>query len=323
MIPAAIQGDGVAARCCALLLPGAGMAAARADHDSRGRPPALLVSRSTERLMADVLGRPGLFADLPGIERRVVAWGPGAAPVTLPHAASVVAEEVLLARLPAPAPAAGIADWTVFASGAAPAARHRFGTRDATVTPAELRSPEAACWMESLSAGWLFLIPGWLIAVGGGPQTLLAESRLVAPRIRSLGQPAGSYPAAPGIADPLCGPGWLACGSAAMAFDPICGDGTGNAVREAILAAAVIRAAARGEPVERLLAHYRARLTAAFQKHLQLCLDYYRAAHAGPWWESQIAALEGGLEWCGEQLAAAPAFRYRLEGFDLRPVSGG
>ncbi len=34
-----------------------------------------------------------------------------------------------------------------------------------------------------------------------------------------------------------------------MAFDPICGDGTAHAIREAILAAAVIRALARGDPV--------------------------------------------------------------------------
>ena len=31
------------------------------------------------------------------------------------------------------------------------------------------------------------------------------------------------------------GSGWLACGTAAMGFDPICGDGTGYAVREGIL----------------------------------------------------------------------------------------
>ena len=36
--------------------------------------------------------------------------------------------------------------------------------------------------------------------------------------------------------------GWLACGTAAMAFDPLCGDGTAHAIREAILASAVIRA---------------------------------------------------------------------------------
>ena len=38
----------------------------------------------------------------------------------------------------------------------------------------------------------------------------------------------------------MCGPGWLSCGTAALSFDPICGDGTGHAVREGILAAAVI-----------------------------------------------------------------------------------
>jgi flavin-dependent dehydrogenase len=66
------------------------------------------------------------------------------------------------------------------------------------------------------------------------------------------------FSASPRIPAPLCGPGWLACGSAAMGFDPICGDGTAHAVREAILALAVIRGGDHGMP-----AHYEARLTAA------------------------------------------------------------
>jgi hypothetical protein len=321
MISVTIQGQGVAARCCALLLQRAGIAASSVEHNPHGRVPALVVSQSTQRLMADVFGQPRLFAGLPSIERRVVAWGTNAAPVTLPHSAIVISEETLVARLPAPARYASGADWTIFASGAVPAAKHQFGSRIASAVPAEIQSSDAACWIESLPAGWLFLIPGWLIAVGGDPQTLLAQSRLVSDQIRSIGNPVGSYLACPRIAAPLCGPAWLACGSSAMAFDPICGDGTGNTVREAILASAVIRAATRGEPTGRLLAHYRARITAAFQKHLQLCLDYYRAANAGPWWEHQIAALECGVTWCAEQIAAAPPFEYRLSGFDLLPVS--
>ncbi|HKE24681.1 MAG TPA: hypothetical protein VKB88_20105 [Bryobacteraceae bacterium] len=322
MISVAVEGQGIAACCCALLLQRAGSSCSRIGRYPIGRVPALVVSQSTQRLMADVFGDPALFAGLPRIERRIVAWGANAAPHTLPHSAVVIAEETLAARLPEAAQSATGADWTIFATGATPAAKRQFGTRRASVIPAEIEPVDAACWVESLLAGWLFLIPGWLIAVGGDPQTLLAQSRLVAPRIRSLGNSAVSYAACPRIADPLCGPGWLACGSSAMAFDPICGDGTGNAVREAILASAVLRAAARGEPVGPMLAHYRARLIAAFRKHLQLCLDYYRAANAGPWWESEIAAQECGVRWCEEQLAAAPTFQYRLDGFDLLPVTG-
>jgi hypothetical protein len=321
MTSVAIQGQGVAARCCALLLQRGGIAVSPEEHPPRGRVPALVVSHATQRLMADVLEQPGLFAGLPGVERRVVLWGANAEPVALPHSAAVISEESLVTRLPAPTPGKAGADWTILASGATSAVKHQFGTRQASVFPAEIRSSESSCWVESLAMGWLFLIPGWLIAVGGDQRTLLEQSRLVAPQIRSLGDPIGMYPAAPRVADPLCGLSWLACGSSAMAFDPICGDGTGNAVREAILAAAVIRAAARGEPTSRLMAHYRARLIAAFQKHLQLCFGYYRAANTGPWWEEQISALECGLTWCEGQLASAPPFQYRLQGYDLLAVS--
>src|SRR5205823_7498746 len=139
----------------------------------------------------------------------------------------------------------------------------------------------------------------------------------------SVRESGGDFPVAPRIASPLCGPGWLACGSAALAFDPICGDGTAHAIREAILAAAVIRAAAQGEDTESLLAHYRARLTAGFQRHLLLCREFYSSGGPGEWWRSQCAALDRGLEWCAGQMRGLPPFRYRLDGFELTHLQPG
>lgn len=322
----AIQGEGVAAACCAWLLGGEGIPFSVA-RQARMRVPAIVVSQATQGLMADVFQQPGLFEGLPRLERRIVAWGPGAEAVTLPHSAVVVSEEALVGRIEPRGPLAEAAqtpEWSVFASRPlpAPAAERCFGSRHAFAVAAELKAPGAAsCWVESLANGWLFLIPGWLIAVGGAPDTLLAGSRLVADQIRGIrGEPAG-FPAYPRIADPFCGPRWLACGSAAMAFDPICGDGSGNAVREAILASAVIRAAARGEPPDRLLAHYRRRLMAGFLRHLELALQFYRSGHGGPWWDEEAQALERGVGWCAGELARVPAFQYRLEGFDLLPAS--
>ena len=324
---AAIRGQGVGGSFCAHLLARGGF---RVLLDRQPRPgvPALVVSYATQTLMSDVLERPGLFHGCRRIDRRIVAWEPGADPVTLPHAAVVLPEEELLERLsPEPAePGEGeSAEWTVFASRPLPrpAVEQHFGSRHASAVAAELKEPDTtACWVESLESGWLFLIPGWLIAVGGPPETLLARSRLVAAQICGIGGERAGFAAYPRIADPLCAPGWLACGGAAMTFDPICGDGSGNAVREAILAAAVIRAAARGEPVNHLVAHYRQRLMAGFQRHLEMALGFYRAAGRGPWWDAEIQGLERGMAWCASQLAAAPAFRYRLEDFDLVPAPG-
>jgi hypothetical protein len=308
----------VAASCCAHLLPGYPV---RITSGSRPRVPAVVVSQSTQALMCDVFGQPDLFRGLPTIDRRIVAWGPGAKAVELPHAAVLISEADLVARLAGewqgePANAS----WTVHSSRPLPdgiGERH-FGSRLAFTVPVDFDG--SACWVESLDNGWLFLIPGWLIAVGGTPQALLAESRVVAQQARGPIGEVAQFPAYPRIADPLCGPGWLACGSAAMAFDPICGDGTGNAVREAILASAVIRAAARGEPADRLLAHYRLRLIAGFQRHLDLALQFYRRGNDSGWWRQEAAALQQGLVWCADQLPASPPFHYRLEGLDLKPT---
>ena len=95
-------------------------------------------------------------------------------------------------------------------------------------------------------------MPGWLLAVGAPAEALLAKSRVIAHEIAEMGASSGEFPAYARIASPLCAPGWLACGTAAMAFDPICGDGTAHAIREAILASAVIRALANGGSTERL-----------------------------------------------------------------------
>ena len=326
MTSVAIQGQGVAARCCAWLLDRAGTPVSMAEQGP-ARVPALVISQATGRLLADVFEQPNLFAGLPRIARRIVAWGRGVEPVSLPHSAVVLSEEALLARLRAVrSTAASAADWTVFASGGPPAAalEQHFGARRASAVSVEMAAPDAsACWVESLEAGWLFLIPGWLIAIGAAPEELLSRSRLVAGQVRAIHSAAAAFPAYPRIADPLGAPGWLACGSSAMAFDPICGDGTGNAVREAILAAAVIRSARSGEPVDALLGHYRARLIGAFQRHLELCLQFYRSANAGAWWQEEVDALERGAAWCASRLAPATAFRYRLDGFDLLPVSAG
>ena len=301
----------------------------------------MLLSEATQALLRDVYGRPDLFHGLFLIDRRIVAWEPGASPVTLPHHAAVLAEQGLLDRLDSKGgenAANDPADWTVYASRPlpVPAEQHRFGSRTASVVAVDLKTPAPpACWIEALECGWLFLIPisaaaGWLISIGGAPATLLAESRLIAKQVDGMrvdanqveisGATGAALPAYPGIVDPVCAPGWLACGAAALSFDPLCGDGTGNAVREAILAAAVIRAATAGGDVDRLLSHYRARLIAGLCRHLELCRSFYIAGKRGPWWDREIAALEDGIAWCRQTLGTGNAFHYRLHGFELQAI---
>ncbi|PYD68915.1 hypothetical protein CFR76_12530 [Komagataeibacter swingsii] len=121
----------------------------------------------------------------------------------------------------------------------------------------------------------------------------------------------------------LAAPGWLACGNEAIAFDPLCGDGTAQAAREAILAAAVITAIMEypDDPhaMETLLMHYRSMLLASMRRHLRFCAQFYSMGGNSPWWRTQISALATGFEWCSGQLAGLPQPRYELHGLRLVP----
>jgi hypothetical protein len=327
-----IRGEGVAASCCAHLLSRAGLHP-YVEAADRPKVPAIMLGEATQKLVADVFDRPDLFDDLPRISKRIVAWGKNSTPIAVPHSAVVVSEEALLDRiqsgLPRPNPSLrGEAAWTIFASRPLPRSseeRH-FGSRLATAAAVKLKigSDPSACWIESLQHGWLFLLPGedhaWLLSVGDLAETLLAQSRLIAAQITETGAPRGTFPSHPRIVQPLCEPGWLACGTAALGFDPLCGDGTGHALREAILASAVVRAGIDGADIDALVAHYRIRLLAGFKRHLEACRQFYQAGHGGPWWDQELNSLDQGLDWCARRLESAPAFRFRLTGFALEAI---
>lgn len=328
-----IRGDGVAAYCCAYLLNKNGFLVTLERVD-RPRLPVIMLGDHALALIRDIFDRQDLFAGLPRIEQRVVAWGLNANPIALEHSAVVVSEELLLESLRPP----DVFDdksgetprrWKVLSSKPLPAPNieHRFGSRMASAVPVTLkdRSGPLACWIESLDAGWLFLIPSatgscWLLSVGDASETLLGQSRVIAQRIVRHEPARSEFPAYPRICSPLCAPGWLACGTAAMAFDPICGDGTAHAVREAILASAVIRAVSDDGDIDGVLAHYQARLTAGFARHLVRCREFYTSGGGGPWWNAELASIEKGVRWCESKLRDHAEFRYQLRGFELHAV---
>ncbi len=327
-----IRGEGVAACCCVHLLS-RGALSLIVEAGDRPRVPAIMLGEATQKLLTDVFDRRDLFDGLPRINKRIVAWGQNSAPIALPHSAVVVSEEGLLDRiqpgLPHPNPSSGReAAWTIFAARPLPRSseEHHFGSRMATASAVKLKTgcDPGACWIESLDHGWLFLLPGgdraWLLSVGDPAETLLAQSRLISDQIAETSASRGTFPSHPRIAEPLCEPGWLACGTAALGFDPLCGDGTGHAIREAILASAVVRAGIDGADVDALVAHYRARLVAGFKRHLEACREFYQAGHGGPWWDQELNSLDRGLEWCVRRLESAPGFRFRLSGFALEAI---
>ncbi len=338
----AVRGTGVAAACCQALLGAAGVGL-QMEATDRPRVPAVMLSPATQALLSDVFGDCGLFAGLWRIERRVVAWGDQ--PVAhLPHSAIVVSEPDLLARLELATPVArrifspvesGLPTWTVHTTRhttrlAEGPVKHDFGSRLATATHVTL-SAEAdarACLMESLDDGWLFLLPvdgqtAWLLSAGGPLEALLEESRLVGRSVGGVMATGRSFPAHPRIVDPLSGVDWLGCGSAALGFDPLCGDGTGHAIREAILACAVIRASELSDWGEALRWEYRLRLWAGFGRHLELCRQFYSTGGKGEWWRAQAEGLNAGLGWLATREAPFGLGRFRLNGFDLERASTG
>jgi hypothetical protein len=225
-------------------------------------------------------------------------------------------------------------EWRILASSRLPteqpgSVEQRFGSRTAIAFNVDLKTDEGAgCWVESTEEGWLFLVgkqeKGCLLSVGREAGANLGRSRLIEKRIGRLRESLGEFPASPRITVPLCGAGgerWLACGTAALAFDPLCGDGAAHAVREAILATAAIRAVFAGAPADEVLAHYEARLTAGFERHLAYCAGFYRTGGHGAWWSAELRELERGLAWCRDRLSEFPAFRYRLNGYQLEAIA--
>jgi flavin-dependent dehydrogenase len=327
-----IRGEGIAGSCCARLLHQAGLHVCIAKLN-RPKLPAIMMGEIAQKLLTDVFETQDLFADLPRIRRRIVLWGTDSRPITLPHSAVVISEQVLLTRiqqrLECDESAQATPDWTVFASTAVQpsSVEYHFGSRIAAASAVQLR-PDCdieACWIESIENGWLFLLPGggrsgWVLSVGDAVELLLERSRLIRGQLLEVHPAKGKFQCHPRIVQPLAECGWIACGTAAVGFDPLCGDGTGNAIREAILGSAVIRAANEDLNVDHLVAHYRARVLAGFARHLKLCLDFYTAGHCGPWWEDQLHELKRGLEWYAQQSAGVTGFHYRLNGFVLEPA---
>ncbi len=321
-----LRGQGTAVATAAHLLNRAGVAL---DHQpgTRRPVPVIMLSNPALALLRDVFAKPDLFAEKTRIARRVVRWGAGEA-VAMPHGAVVVSEDDLAHAL-GTTPQGPISTTshatTIHGMSLFPvSAMQRFGERLSSTARVHLsaKADPATCWIESVDDGWLFLIPdslggAWLLAVGGAPDVLAAQAPVIAPLIEAMEPASGTFDTSPRMLEQLAGEGWLALGTAALAFDPICGDGTAQATREAILASAVVTALGRGEDPAALITHYHSMLLAAMRRHLQMSLPFYGGAGSSPWWREQYAASRAGYDWCTAQLAMMPEPRFALHGFDL------
>ncbi|WP_226637232.1 hypothetical protein [Novosphingobium profundi] len=331
-----IRGGGVAAHCCAGLLRQAGLASVHPPARPSSAP-AILLGAVAVKLLRDCLEAPDLLANARHVRRRIVAWG-GSKPTVLPHDAIVLSggdlhaamEQVHSSRtggalLPC---TFGIHTEAPFP----PEETRHFGARPASAEAVALlhADDEEACWVEAVTQGWIFMIPSgpkaaWLLGVGAEIPELLDHSRHIAPRIeRSEAAPSVRFETAPRMLTRLSGPDSLACGTDALAFDPLCGDGTAQAAREASLAAATLHAIAGSdgseEAVRPYLDHYHSMLLAGMRRHLRQCGQFYATGADSPWWRAQLHATREGFDWCSAQLATFAEPRYRLDGLTLTPL---
>ena len=283
-----------------------------------------MLSDAALALLRDCLGQPNLFADKPRITRRIVVWG-GPDPVVLPHAAAMLgAGDLDFSPPPQDAPPASSAVTIHTATAPNSDAQLHFGDRTGEVVPVKLLHAEDsdACWIEATGAGWLFMIPcaadsGWLLAIGAPVDELIGQSKHLSQRIRFAASRAARFDTTPRMQLPMAEHDWLACGSPSMAFDPICGDGTATAAKQAILASAVAQAVLEGEDAEELAAHYQAMMVASMRRHLRLCAQFYASGGDSAWWRSQQQALVDGFEQCSALLEREPAPRFALDSYRL------
>ncbi len=317
-----VQGRGVGAAAAMAVLGENDASFAAEPGPERGAAPVVMLGEQALHLLHDLFG-PGRFAGSHQISRRIVRWDAGDA-VAIAHQALAISGANLLRALPSmngsPSPSPPCLTLHAGSQSPAPAMLH-FGKREAAAAPVVLASgaDAGAVLVESVAEGWLFLIPmgahnGWLLAVGDEPDVLLASSRLVAPAVAELLAVEARFETAPRLLETLVGGDWLAFGSGALAFDPLCGDGTAMAARGGILAGAVASAIAEGAAPEPLLRHYRAMLIAALRRHLAACLPFYQRGGASTWWAEQAEQTAAGHAWCTQMLSHEPEPRFVLIG---------
>lgn len=333
-----IAGGGVAASVCALL-------AARAGHHVYAEP----VIDLPERIVAVPRATVDLVEELTGIQvsrvlpsrwlgKRCVAWGEQHFS-DIPHETLVFDAQALARTIysrietgasarPAPRNDPD-RRWKLEAGGRGAGARRIVaGARQAAVgwvahVPA---LDESAMLVACLPQGWLVACPHpaggiSLAAVHPAPAGLTPHDALMQ-AVDYLWPGCGLgvetrghrwIPATPSFAPDCVSPTHIAVGEAAITFDPILGDGVGQAVRTALLARSVMAAIAGGASANDCLAHYRSRLAHAFALHVRNSAAHYGVAWNFAVWREEIGLMRASA-------AAVPFLDplvLRLEGAEL------
>ena len=334
-----VRGSGLAALTAAKLLVDRG-ADVIMEAPARRRTRILAVAVDTLILAAELFELdPAELAIGPTVSGRRVDWsddGPG----VVPQAALVCRADALAAVLARPLRDAGVfrdsveeseSDWTIEASGHPAAAGACGGARVGYFARIADVPPESTTSITATQDGWIFTAPhpdGGLAALVIAPTPMQAAAtpdelacllgragrKVPADAICEISR---SEPVAPRLSASLCGAGRIVVGESALALDPLRGDGTGFALRGALLAQAVLAAIENGYGRTQCMAHYENRLRSAFLAHLRGCSAHYRAARHAAIWERDIASMDRAA---AQADVGEKPFKFRLEGVSLVPV---
>ncbi|MDT9698414.1 hypothetical protein [Streptomyces sp. P17] len=313
-----IAGSGLAELTCARLLLARGHRVRPAPPPARSASRPLLLTGPALELLGSLWGRELLGGGW-WLTHREVRWGAGAPATRFPQRAYAVDGAELTARmrelLGRRDESADPPEWTVTADAGPDGSAHRqFGRRTLLAGTAPLRraGDRTTARLDCTELGWLHLtplgrgeclvqamVPGPAADPAGLLGRVLAESCL-AGRLSRPPRTAVAVAAAPSVhptpaAAPAAAGGRLVVGAGALRQDPLSGTGTAQALRTAILAAAVIDAAARGTSADALCTHYARRLRTAHDAHLRTCLRLYEAAFTTGAWQDELDATRTAL----------------------------
>jgi hypothetical protein len=333
-----ISGTGVAAAACHALLRRSGWRTIRAEpqlQDEERSVPYIALNGAAWAVVSDVFGR---VPSDPWRTTRCLVVHHGADSVFARSETQFVIPVESL-RFPEFIPAATASltdDFVVEArSNSDTSAWISSGERSCWISSARSVAKEAqiSLILEFVPEGWVFWMPigsrlgilQWFLPVATSGDQLCTELWRTTKILRRWTAPAGEWhirglPAAARIARRLVGPEAISCGSAAMRFDPISGDGTGASLRSSILASASIRY--RDEhprDAGKVLQHYESRMYRAFNGHIRSCIRYYSEAGLSSQWDNEHRTMREA-DALTAPLGNEPSSSFQLRNFSLKPI---
>jgi len=169
-------------------------------------------------------------------------------------------------------------------------------------------APDGGTLVEAVADGWwytarlpdqrltcAFVTDADVLCRSGGRSATAWEARLARSihtraRVAASGQRLAASPivvaAGSAIVHPVAGPGWLAAGDAAAAYDPLTSHGIAAAIADGWDAAAVVLAALDGDPAAADVYAYRVRRS--FTRYLEVRAAYYEMEErwpGSPFWQ--------------------------------------